>query len=62
MTPREGDLCVLFLGGVLEAEGEGDFGEVLGGGHIVFQLALRRATEKNLNHHSRFCNHKIADS
>jgi hypothetical protein len=55
-------LCVLFLGGVLEAEGEGDFGEVLGGGHIVFQLALRRATEKNLNHHSRFCNHKIADS
>jgi hypothetical protein len=30
--------------------------------HIVFRLALRRATEKNLNHHSRFCNHKIVNS
>ncbi len=28
MAPRERDLCVLFLSGVLEAEGEGDVGEV----------------------------------
>ena len=34
VTPREWDLSILFLGGVLEAESEGDFGEVLCGvGH-----------------------------
>jgi hypothetical protein len=34
VTPREWDLRILFLAGVLEAEGEGDFGEVLVGvGH-----------------------------
>ena len=34
VTPRGGDSSVLFLSGVLEAEGEGDVGKVLFGvGH-----------------------------
>ena len=51
MAPREWDLCVLFLGGVLEAEGEGDFGEVLVGvGHAQTMSALRTLVEDYFLH------------
>lgn len=51
VVPRGRDLSVLFLGGVLEAESEGDVGEVLVGvGHAQRMSALRTPVEKYFLH------------